>query len=112
MAPLRPTDGWCDAPADRNYNRPVRHPYPASAETLWRDDSLYDIVVVLDCNFTSRARNRGSAIFLHVARAAFTPTEGCIALESSVLRRFVSNLRAGDWLAIGNAIARPTRRRT
>src|SRR5690349_10502148 len=42
---IRPQDGWCDAPADRNYNRPVRHPYPASAERLWRSDELYDIVV-------------------------------------------------------------------
>ena len=47
---IRPHDGWCDAPADRNYNRPVRHPYPASAERLWRPDALYDVVVVLGYN--------------------------------------------------------------
>ena len=49
-------DGWCDAPRDRNYNRPVRLPYPASHERLWRDDHLYDIVVVLSHNERPRQR--------------------------------------------------------
>jgi L,D-peptidoglycan transpeptidase YkuD (ErfK/YbiS/YcfS/YnhG family) len=56
---LRLVDGWCDAVGDRNYNRQVRHPYPASAETLWRDDHLYDVIVVL--NHNSRPRVQGAA---------------------------------------------------
>ena len=50
VRPLRPRDGWCDAPGDRNYNRAVALPYPASAESLWRADRLYDVVVVLGYN--------------------------------------------------------------
>ena len=65
---LEKDNGWCDAPGDANYNRPVRHPYPASTESLWRDDHLYDLIVVLDCNIHPRIKGRGSAIFLHVAR--------------------------------------------
>jgi L,D-peptidoglycan transpeptidase YkuD (ErfK/YbiS/YcfS/YnhG family) len=83
VLPLKRTarcDGWCDAPGDRNYNRPVRHPYAASAERMWREDGLYDVVVVLDHNRRPRAHGLGSAIFMHVARAGYRPTEGCVAL--------------------------------
>jgi L,D-peptidoglycan transpeptidase YkuD (ErfK/YbiS/YcfS/YnhG family) len=85
-------DGWCDSPSDRNYNRLVRMPYPASAERLWRADELYDIVVVLGYNDVPRVRNRGSAIFIHLAREGFKPTEGCIALRDRDLRRLISML--------------------
>lgn len=74
-------DGWCDAPADANYNRKVRHPYPASAEHLWRDDDLYDVVAVLGHNDDPVVPGAGSAIFLHVASAGYAPTAGCIALR-------------------------------
>jgi L,D-peptidoglycan transpeptidase YkuD (ErfK/YbiS/YcfS/YnhG family) len=86
---LRPTDGWCDAAQDRNYNRLVRHPYPASAERLWRADGLYDILVVLGHNDRPRIRNRGSAVFLHVARGDLGPTEGCIALRRADLLKLL-----------------------
>ena len=44
---IAPGDGWCDAPDDRNYNRLVKLPYDASAEQMWREDHLYDLVAVL-----------------------------------------------------------------
>lgn len=84
---LRPIDGWCDSSLDRNYNRRVTLPYGESAERLWRDDHLYDLIVVLGYNDAPRIRNRGSAIFMHVARPGFLPTEGCIALRAADLRR-------------------------
>ena len=89
---IRRNDGWCDSPADRNYNRPVRLPYPAGAEHLWRGDGLYDVVVVLGFNDVPRLRNRGSAIFMHIARGDFHPTEGCVALRARDLRRLMSLL--------------------
>jgi L,D-peptidoglycan transpeptidase YkuD (ErfK/YbiS/YcfS/YnhG family) len=98
--PLRRADGWCDAPADRNYNRPVRHPYAASAERLWRQDGLYDLVVVIGYNDRPRVRGRGSAIFLHVARPGLAPTEGCVALPRDDLLRLVRRLRRGDSLRV------------
>lgn len=97
---IRPSDGWCDAPADRNYNRPVRLPYPASAERMWRTDALYDLVAVLGYNDRPRARGRGSAIFLHVARPDFAPTEGCIALARPDLLRLLARLRPGAAVAV------------
>jgi L,D-peptidoglycan transpeptidase YkuD (ErfK/YbiS/YcfS/YnhG family) len=93
---IRRMDGWCDAPGDRNYNRPVRHPYPASAERLWREDGLYDVVVVLGHNQRPRLRGWGSAIFMHVARPGSLPTEGCIALERSHLLRVLERLGRGS----------------
>jgi len=91
---IRRHDGWCDASADRNYNRPVRLPYAASAERLWREDALYDVVVVLDYNERPRVRGRGSAIFMHVARPGHAPTEGCIALARGHLVRLLERLPA------------------
>lgn len=90
---LTPGLGWCDAPSDGNYNRVVRYPYNASAEALWRDDRLYDCIVVLDYNIRPRARGKGSAIFIHVARPGLLPTEGCIAMRKSHLRMLLTHLR-------------------
>src|SRR5262245_3044690 len=67
--PLRfiaPDDGWCDDPRDRNYNRAVKLPYPASHEEMWRKDNLYDVVVILGHNDRPRIRGGGSAVFFHL----------------------------------------------
>ncbi len=83
---LAPEDGWCDDPAHPDYNRMVRLPHPARHERLWRDDAVYDVIGVLGWNDAPVQRGRGSAIFLHVARPDFAPTEGCVALPEPVLR--------------------------
>jgi L,D-peptidoglycan transpeptidase YkuD (ErfK/YbiS/YcfS/YnhG family) len=101
MRATRIEDGWCDAPGDRNYNRPISHPYPASAERMWRQDQLYDIVVVLGYNDRPRIRGRGSAIFLHVARGNLAPTEGCIALRRSDLEKLLPLIGGRTTLRIG-----------
>ncbi|WP_420407781.1 L,D-transpeptidase family protein [Hoeflea sp.] len=88
-------DGWCDAPGHACYNRPVRLPFRASHETLLRDDMLYDFGFVLDWNLTCRRRGLGSAIFLHVARPGYPPTEGCIALSRRDMRTAMPFLRRG-----------------
>lgn len=95
LHPILPGRGWCDEPEDRNYNRPVRLPYPASSETLLRDDHLYDVVVVLDWNMRPAVRGRGSAIFLHLARPGYLPTEGCIAVSPRTMARLLPLLEHG-----------------
>lgn len=92
ISAIQSWDGWCDDARDGNYNRKVRLPYAASAETLWRDDRIYDVVVVLDHNRRPRAKGRGSAIFMHAARSDYAPTAGCIALSLGDLRRLLSLL--------------------
>lgn len=85
-------DGWCDAPGDRNYNRPVALPYPASCESMTRKDRLYDCCIVLDYNIRPRRRGMGSAIFFHIAKDGFLPTEGCVAVEPKVMARMLPHL--------------------
>lgn len=92
LRPTRPDDGWCDAASDRNYNRPVRHPYAASAERLWRSDELYDLLVVLGHNRRPRSRGLGSAVFLHVAAPGLAPTEGCVALARRDLLKVLARV--------------------
>ena len=102
--PLRaiaPDDGWCDAPRDPNYNRLVKLPYPASAEQMWRDDHLYDLVVVLGYNDDPVVPGKGSAIFLHLAKPDYAPTQGCVALTYADLLAALEQLRPGDQVMIG-----------
>jgi L,D-peptidoglycan transpeptidase YkuD (ErfK/YbiS/YcfS/YnhG family) len=102
--PLRaiaPEDGWCDAPDDPRYNRLVTLPYPASAETLWRDDPLYDLVAVIGYNDDPVRPGKGSAIFLHLARPDYAPTQGCVALMLDDALAALEQLRPGDDIVIG-----------
>jgi L,D-peptidoglycan transpeptidase YkuD (ErfK/YbiS/YcfS/YnhG family) len=88
--PIAPEDGWCDDPAERDYNRMIRLPHDGHYEELWRRDALYDVVGVLGWNDAPVERGRGSAIFLHVARGDYAPTEGCIALALDDLREVLA----------------------
>ena len=97
---IRPDDGWCDAPGHPFYNRLVALPFPASHERLWREDSVYDLVVELGYNDDPPVSGRGSAIFLHVARTGYLPTEGCIALREDDLREVLRLLTGGSTLEI------------
>jgi L,D-peptidoglycan transpeptidase YkuD (ErfK/YbiS/YcfS/YnhG family) len=95
-AALRPMDGWCDAPGDINYNRPVVLPYAASHEIMWRDDHVYDLVVELGYNDDPVIDGKGSAIFMHIARGDYAPTQGCVALAEADLRAVLRRAAPGD----------------
>ena len=95
MTPIRPSMLWCDAPSHPLYNRPARAPLAASHERLTRDDHLYDICLVMDWNVSSRRRNRGSAIFFHLARPGYPPTEGCVAVSLGDMQRLLRSVRPG-----------------
>lgn len=100
LEPIAPADGWCDDPTHRDYNRMVHLPHDGRCEELWRADGLYDVVGVLGWNDRPVQRNRGSAIFLHVARPDHAPTEGCIALSlPDLLRVLAEGLTAIEVLA-------------
>jgi L,D-peptidoglycan transpeptidase YkuD (ErfK/YbiS/YcfS/YnhG family) len=98
----RPGDGWCDDRRDRRYNRPIPLPAPGvSAEAMWRDDGLYDVVIDLDYNRAPIRKGRGSAIFMHIARDGYRPTEGCVALARADLLRLIRRLGPRTHLRIG-----------
>jgi L,D-peptidoglycan transpeptidase YkuD (ErfK/YbiS/YcfS/YnhG family) len=88
--PMAPDDGWCDAPQDPAYNRPVKLPYAASCEQMWREDHVYDLVGILAHNDDPPVAGLGSAIFLHLAREDYSPTEGCLALARPDLELLLS----------------------
>ncbi len=77
--PIAEHDGWCDDPRSPSYNRLVRVPNDWSHEKMWREDGLYDLVVVVGYNDDPPEGEWGSAIFLHIAREDFSPTHGCVA---------------------------------
>ena len=100
VSAIQTDDGWCDDPTDPAYNRLVRLPYPASCETLTREDELYDIIVVLGHNDNPPVPGKGSAIFLHCAKPGYPPTQGCVALDRADLLRVLARVRPGDTLTI------------
>jgi L,D-peptidoglycan transpeptidase YkuD (ErfK/YbiS/YcfS/YnhG family) len=85
-------DGWCEDPTDRRYNQPIKVPPRAKADRLARADRLYDFIVEIDHNTRPRIAGRGSAVFIHVARAGFAPTAGCVALNAGALRRLLARV--------------------
>ncbi len=97
---LSPDMGWCDDPDHAFYNKQVRLPFGPSHEKLWREDHLYDLVVVISHNDDPVVPGLGSAIFVHCAHIDFRPTEGCVALQKSDLLRFVRLIRPDDQLVI------------
>lgn len=100
LAALQPSNGWCDDPADPNYNRFITLPYPASHEDLWREDGLYDLIVVIGYNTDPVVFGKGSAIFLHCASSDFAGTEGCIAIAREALVPLLGLLGPGSRITI------------
>ena len=101
LRPIRTCDGWCDAPGHGRYNRHLQLPFAASHEALWREDGVYDMVIVLSHNQRPRIQNGGSAIFFHLARDGFPPTAGCIAISLADMRRLLPRLARRSWMRIG-----------
>lgn len=97
---LAEDDGWCDEPADPEYNRHVKLPYSASAERLWREDGVYDVIVVLGHNDDPPVAGMGSAIFLHVCQPGYPPTHGCVAVERADLEALLQHAHPGDAVEI------------
>jgi L,D-peptidoglycan transpeptidase YkuD (ErfK/YbiS/YcfS/YnhG family) len=87
--PLHPRLGWCDAPQHPLYNRPIERPFSARHEELWRQDRLYDYILVIGHNDDPVEAGAGSAIFLHLATEEYSPTQGCIALSLDDFEAFL-----------------------
>jgi len=98
--PLNTDDGWCDDPNDLAYNRFVRLPYRVRSENLWRESGVYDIIIVLGHNDAPPVSGLGSAIFLHIAREGYGPTQGCIAISQTDMLRLIPMLGQKDTINI------------
>ena len=90
---IRKNMGWCDDPKSKKYNKLIYFPFKHSAEKLYRSENIYDIILVLNFNMNPVKKNKGSAIFIHVAKKNFQPTQGCIALNKSELIKLVKSIK-------------------
>lgn len=98
--PIAEHDGWCDDPRSPSYNRLVRVPNDWSHEKMWREDGLYDLVVVVGYNDDPPEGEWGSAIFLHIAREDLSPTHGCVAFAREDLMELLPLLTPATRLRV------------
>ncbi len=87
---IHPSDGWCDDPASSAYNTLIKLPFKGSHEVMWRADDVYDLVVEIGYNDAPPVASAGSAIFMHIAKPDYAPTEGCIALNGTDLKQLLA----------------------
>ena len=85
--------GWCNDSKSKKYNKIIKYPSNYSFEKLYRKDNVYDIILVLNYNMKPIRKNKGSAIFIHVAKKDYKPTEGCIAIKKKELIKIIQNLK-------------------
>lgn len=94
-------DAWCEDPADRHYNQPVRLGLDRGGDRLKRNDHLYDFVIEIDHNTAPRIAGRGSAVFLHLTRENFSATAGCVAMTRPAMLRLLRDLGPDTRIVIG-----------
>ena len=85
--------GWCDDPESKKYNQLIKLPSKYRHEKLFRNDRIYDLILVLDYNMSPVIKNKGSAIFIHIAKNNYNKTKGCIALKKKDLIEIVSKIK-------------------
>ena len=85
--------GWCDDPKSKKYNQLIKLPTKYSYENLYRRDNIYDLILVLNYNMKPKIKNKGSAIFIHVAKKNYKKTAGCIAIRKFDLIRLIKEIK-------------------
>ena len=92
--------GWCDDPKAKKYNKLIEFPFKFQAEKLYLKENIYDVIVVLNYNMKPIIPNKGSAIFLHLAKKNYRSTEGCIAISKKDMKLLLSNIKKETYLYI------------
>jgi len=90
---IKRSTGWCDDPNSKFYNKQIKLPSKFSHEKLYRNDNLYDLILVSNYNMNPIIKNKGSAIFIHVAKNSYEKTKGCIALKKEHLIKLLSQIK-------------------
>jgi len=75
--------GWCDDSRSKKYNQEITFPFKDGAEKLYRKDKIYDLFINIKYNSCPIIKDKGSAIFLHIADSKYKPTKGCIAISKN-----------------------------
>ena len=84
--------GWCDDPKSKKYNQLIKLPFKFNFEKLYRNDDIYDIVFVLSFNTNPIIKNKGSAIFIHIAKRNYSPTKGCVAIKKDDIKKLAREI--------------------
>ncbi len=92
--------GWCDDPKSKKYNKLVKLSSLNKCEKLYKKENIYDIIIVLDYNMKPVVKNKGSAIFIHVAKKNYNKTKGCVALKKVHLLRIIEKLKTNTRVKI------------
>ena len=92
--------GWCDDPKSRKYNQLIKLPTKYSHENLYKKDNTYDLILVLNYNMKPTIKNKGSAIFIHVAKKNYKKTAGCIALKKIDLICLIKEIKQNTRIII------------
>ena len=85
--------GWCDDPNSKQYNKLIMLPSVYKYEKLYKKENIYDIIIVLNYNMNPIVKNKGSAIFIHVAKKNYKKTEGCVAVKKTHLLKILKDLK-------------------
>ena len=93
--------GWCDDSKSKYYNKQIKVPSKLSHETLYRKDNIYDVVCVINYNINPTLKEKGSAIFLHIARNKYQKTNGCIAVKKNHLIKLLALIKKNARIKIG-----------
>ncbi len=92
--------GWCDDPKSKEYNKLISLPFNFKHEKLYKRENTYDIVLVLNYNMNPIKKNKGSAIFIHVANNNYKSTEGCIAIKKNNLLKILKEIKTNSGVKI------------
>ena len=84
--------GWCDDPNSKEYNKLIKLPFKNSYEKLFKKENIYDIILVLNYNMSPIKKNKGSAIFIHIAKKNYKKTQGCIAIKKMDLLKILRKI--------------------
>ena len=94
--------GWCDDPLSKDYNKLIKIPSKYNYEKIYKKDNVYDIILVLNYNMNPVVKNKGSAIFIHIAKENYKKTEGCVAIKKVHLLKIIKELKNNTKIKIEN----------
>ncbi len=92
--------GWCDDNRSKKYNKEINLPSKFRAEKLYRKDKIYDLFINIEYNYKPTIKNKGSAIFLHLANKKYRPTKGCIAISKKDFLKLISSIKKNTKISI------------
>jgi len=92
--------GWCDDPNSKSYNQLINLPTKYTHEKLYRKENVYDLLIVLNYNMSPIFKNKGSAIFIHIARQNYKKTSGCVAIKKPHLIKLIKTIKKNTKVVI------------